>query len=388
VANATPRDTRAGFDIFRAEGGDLSLDDLNAQLYEAGYGPVAARTFTHYRHLVMAGFTRYISINRFDVARAAVPYEDSSSRARYSYERTDLGVRVVFAKASKLLETYGQATDIGEVGAILRFSETEVIEGLRKMKPAPGDMVSVRYLEEGRTVGGTVLESDLTGDTATVEIEFNRLVSIAAIGMGEPLPSEPAMFTLRGPGENDQALDVAGRRLYLFFELVEGLRSVANEAGARQPRQVYAAPPDLHRLSVASPAEILLGLASVVQDFVPWGLLYALMKGAWDLPAKRKEWLEGDGQREQNKILKADARLKELEADQSEREAAFRAEALARLREAFPSSTISDEVAQRALDRFVIEPASALGRTGITELGHEGDPAEDEGDEGPTEPEA
>ncbi|HMR94442.1 MAG TPA: hypothetical protein PKE05_02810 [Microthrixaceae bacterium] len=44
MANASPRDTRAGFDIFRSSGGSLSLDELNAQLYEAGYGPVAERT--------------------------------------------------------------------------------------------------------------------------------------------------------------------------------------------------------------------------------------------------------------------------------------------------------------------------------------------------------
>lgn len=38
MANASPHDTRAGFDIFRSSGGSLSLDELNAQLYEAGYG--------------------------------------------------------------------------------------------------------------------------------------------------------------------------------------------------------------------------------------------------------------------------------------------------------------------------------------------------------------
>lgn len=54
MANATPRDTRAGFDIYRAAGGDLSLDELNAQLYEAGYGPVSNRTLDHYRNLTRA----------------------------------------------------------------------------------------------------------------------------------------------------------------------------------------------------------------------------------------------------------------------------------------------------------------------------------------------
>ncbi|MCP3938386.1 MAG: hypothetical protein GY708_23815 [Actinomycetia bacterium] len=48
MANATPRDTRAGFDLYRSAGGAISLDDLNEQLVEAGYGPVAQRTLTHY----------------------------------------------------------------------------------------------------------------------------------------------------------------------------------------------------------------------------------------------------------------------------------------------------------------------------------------------------
>lgn len=369
MANATPRDTRAGFDIYRSAGGALTLDDLNAQLYEAGYGPVSKRTYQHYRNLTNAGFTRYISINRFDVARASAPYEDASSNPRYSYEDTDLGVRVVFAKASKLLETFGRASDVGEVGALLRFAESEVIEGLRKLKPAPGDMVSIRYLEQGRTVGGTVIEADLKSEPATVEIEFNRLFSIAAIGMGQPLPAAPTLFVLRGPGEDDQVLDVAGRRLYHFFELIEGLRSVANEAGAAQPNQVYAPPPDLRRLSVASPAEIVLDLAGLVVEVAPWGLIGAVLKGAWDFPAKRKEWLEGDGQREQNKILKADARLKELEVEQREREIELRDALLDRLRDSLPDSNLSDDDARRAIEQFVIRPATALGRDGITDLG-------------------
>ena len=70
MANATPRDTRAGFDIYQSADGAISLDDLNARLARAGYGPVARRTLTHYRHLVEAGYNRYIAINRFDVARA------------------------------------------------------------------------------------------------------------------------------------------------------------------------------------------------------------------------------------------------------------------------------------------------------------------------------
>lgn len=369
MANATPRDTRAGFDIFRSAGGQITLDDLNAQLIEAGYGPVSQRTFRHYRNLVDAGFTRYISINRFDVARAADPYGDLSSNARYAYEPSDQGVRVVFAKSNKLMETYGRATEVGEAGALLRFDEPEVIEGLRKLKPQPGDMVTVRYLELGRSYGGTVVEADVKSEPSVVEIEYGRLITIASLGIGEPMPTTEARFILSGLGDSDTTLDVAGQRLYHFFELVEGLRSVANEAASSQARPTYAPPPELRLLSVASPAEIVLDLASVVPQLLPTGVVSAVLALAWKLPAKRKEWLEGDGQREQNKILKIDKELKQLELEKKQQEAALRAEMIERIRAAFPNSSVSDAEIERAVDQFVIRPLEALGRTGITDLG-------------------
>lgn len=369
VANATPRDTRAGFDIFRSTGGQIALDELNAQLYEAGYGPVSKRTHRHYRNLIDAGFSRYISINRFDVARAADPYGDPSSNPRYFYEKSDQGVRVVFAKSNKLMETFGRASEVGEVGALLRFEEREVIDGLRKLKPQPGDMVTVRFLELGRSVGGTVVEADVKSEPSVVEIEYGRLITIASLGLGDPLPTAETRFVLSGPAEDVTTLDVTGQRLYHFFELIEGLRSVANEAGAQQDRPTYAAPPDLRLLSVASPAEIVLELAAIVPQLLPSGLLGVLLAMAWNIPAKRKEWLEGDGQREQNKILKVDKELKQLELEQKQQEAAFKAEMLARLRSTFPDSSISDADAARAIEEFVIRPLDALGRTGITDLG-------------------
>lgn len=369
MANASPRDTRAGFDIFRVSGGEITQDDLNERLHEAGYGPVSPRTYRHYRNLLNAGFSRYISINRFDVARASAPYEDAASNARYAYKGADLGVNVVFAKSSKLMETYGRATEVGEVGALLRFGESEVIDGLQKLKPAPGDMVTVRYLELGRTATGTVVEADLRSDPAIVEIEYGRLVSIAAIGMGQPLSTSVALFVLRGPGENDTSLDAAGRRLHHFFEFVEGLRSVANEAGSRQAAPAYAPPPDLMRLSVASPAEIVLELADLLLQYVPWGVVAGALKLAYDLPAKRKEWIEGDGQREQNKILRIDAELKALELEKAQQEKALRDQMLTRLRDTLPDSTISDAEAARAINEFVIPPLSSLGRSGVTGLG-------------------
>ncbi len=208
MANATPRDKRAGFDPYRSSGGAISLDEL----VEARYGPISQRTYTHYQRLVEAGYTRYISINRFDVARASVAYENASAMGRFRYCETNVGVRIVFAKSSRLFEAYGQATEIGDVGAVIEFPDDHVIEGLRGLKSRTGDMVTLRYLEAGRTVGRRVIEVDLKSSPAHVEIEYARLTSIAEMATGTPLPTEPVQFKITGQADEVQTLDLVGRR--------------------------------------------------------------------------------------------------------------------------------------------------------------------------------
>ena len=372
MANATTRDTRAGFDIYRAAGGDISLDELNDRLVRAGYGPVARRSYDHFRSLADAGYNRYVSINRFDVARASVPYENASAMGRYDYRSADLGVHVVFAKGSKLLEAYGRALEVGEVGAMLHFEDEEVIEGLRKLKPQPGNMVTVRYLEVGRTVSGRVIDADLKSDPAVLEIEYARLVSIADVGVGEPLPGSSATYALRGSEDQLQTLDLVNRRLFHFFELLEGVRSVVNDAGARQDSPVYAEPPVLSSLSVASPAMITVDVAATVQLLLPAGLLAAVLRSAAAFPAKRKEWYEGTGQKLDNESKKIENRkqeieveLKQLELDAEREEAELRSELVSRLRNALPDSSVSEEDAAALIDEHVLPPIRALGEIGI-----------------------
>lgn len=375
MANATPRDTRAGFDIFRSSGGSLSLDDLNALLYEAGYGPVAARTLRHYQNLIEAGFNRYVSINRFDVARAAVPFDNASAKGRYGYVDVDLGVRVVFAKTNKLMEAFGRATEIGEVGALLRFEEQEVVEGLRKLKPQPGDMVTLRYLEAGRTVGGRVVEADVKADPAVIEVEYAQLISIASVGVGDPLPSVEARFVLSGPEDELKTLDVASRRLYQFFELIEGVRTLANEAGGTQDDPVYVQPAVLQSLSVASPADLVVQIAEQAIALFPWGLAAGVLRIIYAVPEKRKTWYEGTGQKKDNQLKDLEIRekqfkadLQDLEAARLEAEAGLRTDIIERVRETFSGTRLTDLEIARAVDESVLPPLRALGRSGIDEL--------------------
>ncbi len=375
MANASPRDTRAGFDIYRSAGGAITLDELNGLLYEAGYGPIASRTFSHYRNLLEAGFNRYVSINRFDVARASAPFENASAKSRYTYVDADLGVRVIFAKANKLLETFGRASEIGEVGAMLRFDESEVVDGLRKLKPQAGDMVTVRYLEAGRTVGGRVVEADVKADPALIEIEYARLISIASVGIGEPLPATEARFFLSGPEDDVQTLDLASRRLYHFFELIEGVRALSNEASITQPQPVYAQPAVLKRLSVASPADLVILVAEQVQALFPWGMAAGVLKAVSSLPEKRKQWYEGTGQKKDNKVKdlairqqELETALKELDVERKRQEDRLGSEILGRLRSAFPESQLTDEQVSQAYEEHILPPLRALGRIGIHDL--------------------
>lgn len=371
MANATPRDTRAGFDIFRSAGGEIALEELNDRLVQAGYGLISRRTLDHYRSLVEAGYTRYVAINRFDVSRASAPYENASAMGRYDYRKVDLGVNVVFAKGSRLLEASGRAKEIGEVGAMLLFSETEVVEGLKMLKPQPGNMVTIRYLEAGKTVGGRVIDADLKSDPATVEIEYARLISIADVGVGDPLPVRDAGFVLRGPQDAVQTLDLVNRRLYYFFELIEGVRALVNEAGAHQEGPVYAEPPVLRSLAVASPAQLVIQLAERLVDLLPLALLAAALKAAGAFPAKRKEWYEGTGQDKQNELTDIEVQLKQLELDAKREEAALRGKMVGQLRASFPGTTLSASDAAKLIDEHVLPPLRALGEMGIAGLAEE-----------------
>lgn len=351
---------------------------------------MSARTFGHYRKLLRAGFSRYVSINRFDVARAAEPFEGASADARYDYIETDLGVLVVFAKSNKLLETFGRSTQQGEVGALLRFEEPEVIQGLRNLKPQPGDMVTIRYLEAGRTAGGRVVEADLKSEPAIIEIEYAQLLSIASLEIGTALPASDVRFVLRGPGEDEQTLDLASRRMYHFFEFIEGVRAVSNRASSQQSRPSYAEPPILRSLSVASPADLLILMADATRDLIPWGIVYGALRAASALPEKRKQWYEGTGLKLDNAIKaesSREARLlaekKELEVERQTRENDLVQELIKRVRAVFPDSTASDEAIARYTTEFVLPPLRGLAEAGIDDVRPPDNGPQDDGDHEP-----
>lgn len=396
MANATPRDTRAGWDFFVQSGGDITLGDLNAKLAQAGYNPVHDRTIRHYHNLLRAGYTRYISINRFDVAHAAEPYESPSAKGRYSYRTVDVGVQVTFAKSSTLFETIGRAIEVGDVGAVLMFEDDIVRQGLEKLRPALGDMVSIRFLEAGTTVAGRITEADLKSIPSRIEVEYSQLTSIAEIAKGESLSTTEARFVLIPDESFENTIDLAGRRLYLFFELIEGFRAIVNSAGAEQVQPVYADPPVLTGLSIASPAVIVIQLADAAKALFPYGVLTSVLVAAGRAIDKRKVWHEGSKEKYEAKqanekakrdkektkqeeaktslatlevrLKTAEVEVKEAEAELAKQQADLKQEVLNRLHSQLPQTAVSDHTASALIDAEIVTVLEKLADSGISRI--------------------
>jgi hypothetical protein len=294
MANATTRDARAGFDLYRSAGSAISLDELNQQLVSAGYGPVSQRMIDHYRKLVAAGFDRYISINRFDIARAASPYGDQLSSPRHSARTLDEGVLLVFAKHNKLYEAAATAAEVSEAGAVFRVLDAEGTAGLKATKISLGGMVSARFLESGTTRTGRVVDLDLESAPGFIELEYTQLLSLAEIGAGALLPLTKVTYQLTGEPDERLTPEIVGQRLYEFFEILEEVRALVNATADPSPdRPSYAPPIELESLRVASPAVIAVSVAEQVRDAWPVSLGTLLLGSIATVVHLRKTWYEG-----------------------------------------------------------------------------------------------
>jgi hypothetical protein len=375
MANATPRDARAGYTIYTQAGGYISLDALNRRLGMAGYGPVSPRMLGHYRRLREAGFDHYISINRFDLARAAVPYEDLGASPRYPYASANEGVRLLLASGNRLVEASGTAELVSESGAVIRLTDPEYAAGLVEQRVQSGSQVVATFLESGWTFEGRVFDVDLVSSPPVIEIQYEHLVSLATIEHVEALSTSPFGVRLRGHESDGLTTDIVGRRLYLFFEAVEEARFLANTAGQAAVTPRYVPPAIVDRLSVASPAELLLQVPEVIKALFPFGAVGALLAAIWALPEKRKSWHEGS-------VAKANAAKARLDV-----EVRLREENLQRLQIAidraredlvkqvvdavqvrFPDAKIDRQELERLARRRLVPSLMALAAAGVTSV--------------------
>ena len=374
MANATTRDARAGFAIYLQSSDGISLDEINARLKKSGYGPIAQRTLTHYRNLVRAGFNRYISINRFDVARTSRAYENLSSLGRYRYHPTYRSVDVLFAKNTRILEVHGHIVEVGDVGAILEFVDDDIVESLHAFRPRAGDSVSLRRTATSAAIEGSVIDIDFKRIPILVEMEYDRLISSGEFIAGIPLATYPTWIRISAEDNFSPTLDILGRRLHYFFDVLEGLRAVLNEAGRQCDQEIYASPPIIHELRLASPALLLLQLPPELVLLMPWTLL----GGLYLLPKTiemRKSWHEGSNLKKLGSVidkagsrLDAEVRLKELEVHSKEKEESFRTEVIDRVRSQIRESTISDRHLREIVGAYILPPFRTIETSDILEI--------------------
>ncbi len=369
MANAKYRDARAGFTIFFESDGTISLEELNELLQESGYGPVAQRTMTHYGKLLTAGFDRYISINRFDVARASRAYGNMSNLSRYKYRKTNRDVNVLFAKPAKLLQTRGILIESGDVGAIIELSDADRYEDLHIFRPRSGDSITISYSD--REIDGTIIACDLTSRPPIVELEYQRLISLSEIDYSIKSNRRTVEFKLVSDDNESIGLDVIGRRLYYFFELLEGIRALYNEAGRHSEESNYAPPPTVTEIRVSSPATLILELAPDLIDLLTQLLLllntFSWREGSEErrMPREKEGRLVDTKRHTESKI---ESGVVELEVESTRREDTLGYEVTKKVLLRFSESYIAAEDLLRILDSDIIPPRRALAQSDIRDI--------------------
>ena len=363
MANATPRDTRAGFEIYRSLQTPVSLDQVNTRLESAGYGNVSSRTLGHYKKLMNAGCNRYIPINRFDVARASRAYENAASRARYSYLDVNAGVRVVFVISGRFFDAVGRSTQVGDPGAIIEFLAPEIVKGLRAFEPRVGDSVTLTYLETGRTVTGSVLEVLFEAHRCVIDVEYSGLTSIAELSTQTAAPTTPIGFTLLSELDDPHTTEIIGKRIYHFLELLEGLRSLTNRAG-HAGDGLYTPPLRLLELRVESPEYFLIEVPQLHLILMP--LFVGTMAAAGAVARFRLRWHEGTATDLDNQRKRFELRQLEQAARTADNTACDRVAAA--MRGTAIESDLSPDTVNPQVNRDILPHARELGKSGVNDL--------------------
>ena len=373
MANATYRDARAGFVIYLEHDGEIWRDALNETLQAHGYTPISKRMMTHYANLFRVGFNRYISINRFDVARASRAYDNMASLSRYKYRRVDQDVTVVFENRSTILETRGNLIESGDVGGIVEFSAVDSIEGLTEFNLRPKNRVALYFPDLQSEINGVVVASDRISRPMLVEIAYERLFSVSEIENLEPLPKDRVCFKLLSNEEETLIVDVIGRRFYYFFEFLEGIRALYNEVSGLSTDHRYAPPAVVSEISVASPATMVLQFSHELVDLIPWTRVFDYLSAIVTLkyahrssPRANKESPVDENSDTINStgsdlIFEAEESIKQQENE-------LTTEICRKTRVRIPGSSISDERTLRIIQQYIIGPCRELAGSDVHKI--------------------
>lgn len=260
MPNASPADVRAGWEVFHRNP-DILLEALNRELERRGRGPVAERSLRHYRSLLNAGFDRYVSVNRFDVARASRPYESASATPRYFYYGTHVYVEIRYVRQGTAIAVKGIAERIGEVGALITFDDIDTVKVLREHRPTVNAYITIYVPDVEEEYLSRVIESEVEDREALIEVEFTRVQSISDLAKAQPISTAGVSVRLHPTDNSDRVADLIGRRIYYALEAVEASRAVINEVLRSETERItlrIADPPELRRLGYRNPVDIVL----------------------------------------------------------------------------------------------------------------------------------
>jgi hypothetical protein len=383
MANASTRDAREGYEIFLSARGDTSRDSINLVLETNGYRPISDRTFHHYENLLNAGYTRYIPINRFDVARSSYFYQRIAASSRYIFRDAEAPVLVLFQKRGRIFQVPGVAREVGDVGAVLTFGADRSIDLLEKVKPSHLDLVVIQIAESQRNIEARVVEANFLARPVQVEVEYRRLVSLDEIAPGEAslLPQGEQRYVLVPSNLDEIAVDVIGQRFIAFFEFIEAARSLVNAVGRQNSTASYAPPPTLDRLEFASPIVIDINIAQAVFLAIPVTVVGLLLKAA----DARKRWHKGTilkERAEQEKITTRQLQAQELATSKETREEGadvertyeqakvnFGKSVRAALAEALPDYYIPSPEFERIVTEELMPAVEAMADAGVATIG-------------------
>jgi hypothetical protein len=257
---ADTTDLRAGWEIYRNAGFQLSLDEINERLEAAGFSKISKRAYDHFRRLERRGFRRYVTINRLDTMSMPDPFSDESIRSRYAYSDANVPTQLVVHMHDQPVEVLGTADSLSDFGTEIVVADNEQASALRESPPPNRTGVSVNFLVPPATAYGFIDFVD-TLDPAEVRIGvvFRELTAIQELVGASALETTSFRVVIGRDQSSDTTLDVVSRDVYWLVQTIESARGIVNlvlEALAGD--SLRTTPPSVSRLSVASPLDAYL----------------------------------------------------------------------------------------------------------------------------------
>lgn len=182
--------------------------------------------------------------------------------------------------------------------------------------------------------------------------------------------------------ENATTNDVAGRRVFLFFELLEGLCSVANLADQEGGTGLYSEPSILDRLQIASSPVVAIDAVDFVVGLLATGRTTLLLQLVRQGISKRKEWWSGSldaaaipKTHAETIVAVHDARktaakadIAEIEAARAREEKSYRDAVRQRVADFTGTDIVNPRLIDALIDSEVLPAIRSLGGAGIVAI--------------------